>query len=91
MPSLALADLSSRTAPVAEKKKKKWIQKAVKHPGREKERAKEHGVSTHEQMVTDSHSSDKSTRAAGGLGLRLSGMSKRKKHKSKLYDHHAED
>jgi hypothetical protein len=73
-------------------KKKKWISKAIKHPGREKERAKEHGVSTHEQMVTDSHSSEKSVRAAGSLGLRLSGMSKhKKKHRSKLYDHHAED
>jgi hypothetical protein len=88
--SLTLADLTARTAPVAEKKKK-WIQKAVKHPGREKERAKEHGVSTHEQMESDSHSSNKSLRAAGNLGLRLSSMSKGKKHKSKLYDHHAED
>jgi hypothetical protein len=89
MPALTLADLSSRTIPVAEKKKK-WIQKAVKRPGREKERAKEHGVSTHEQMVADSHSSNKSLHAAGALGLRLSSMSKGKKHKSKLYDKHAE-
>jgi hypothetical protein len=89
MPSLTLADLTARTAPVAEKKKK-WIQKAIKHPGKERARAKANGVSTHEQMVTDSHSSNPSTAAAGRLGLRLSGMSK-KKHRSKLYDHHAED
>lgn len=57
---------------------KKWISKAIKHPGRETERAKEHGISTHEQMVRDSHSSNKSLRAAGNLGLRLSRMARRK-------------
>jgi len=55
---------------------KKWIAGAIKHPGREKKRAKEHGVSTHQQMVSDSHSSDSSLRSAGNLGLRLSKMSK---------------
>lgn len=54
---------------------KNWIQKAVKHPGREKERAKEHGVSTHEQMERDAHSSNPSLERAGNLGLRLSAMS----------------
>lgn len=65
---------------MAEGKKKKWIKSAVKHPGREKERAKEHGVSTHEQMEKDAHSSNPSLRGAGRLGLRLSKM-------SKLHDH----
>lgn len=59
--------------------KKHWIKGSIKHPGREKERAKEHGVSTHQQMETDSHSSDPSLRGAGKLGLRLSSMSRSKK------------
>lgn len=54
---------------------KKWIKKAIKHPGRETERAEKHGVSVHEQMVSDSHSKDPSVRGAGNLGLRLSAMS----------------
>jgi hypothetical protein len=62
--------------------KKKWIQGAVKHPGRETERAKEHGVSLHEQLVADSHSDDPSLRGAGNLGLRFQkGIGH--KHKSK--------
>lgn len=65
-------------------KKKHWIKSAIKHPGRETERAKRNGVSVHAQMEKDSHSSDPSVRGAGKLGLRLSGM---RKHKSKLYDH----
>jgi hypothetical protein len=56
--------------------KKHWIQGAIKHPGKEKRRAKEHGVSTHQQMVEDSHSDNPSLRSAGNLGLRLSKMSK---------------
>lgn len=58
------------------KKPKKWISGAIKHPGRETERAKQHGVSVHQQMVADSHSDNPSLRAAGNLGLRLSKMSK---------------
>lgn len=57
--------------------KRKWIGKAIKHPGRETERAKENGRSVHEQMVVDSHSKDKSVRGAGALGLRLSKMRKK--------------
>ena len=57
----------------------KFIAKAIKHPGRETERAKEHGISVHEQMVKDSHSKDSSLRGAGNLGLRLSKMAKSKK------------
>lgn len=81
---LTMADLASRTKPMAEKKKK-WISKAIKHPGRETERAKEHGVSVHQQMEADSHSSNPSLRGAGKLGLRLSGMAKKKR--SPLHDH----
>ena len=57
---------------------KHWIAKAIKHPGRETEKAKRNGVSTHEQEVKDSHSKDKSVRGAGSLGLRLSKMAKKK-------------
>ena len=57
--------------------KKRWISKAVKRPGRETARAKENGVSVHEQMVRDSHSGNKSLAAAGRLGLRLSAMKKK--------------
>jgi hypothetical protein len=50
---------------------KKWIQKAVKHPGVEIAKAKRAGISTHEQLVKDSHSSDPTTRGRGKLGLRF--------------------
>lgn len=53
---------------------KKWIAGAIKHPGREKARAKKNGVSVHEQMERDSHSKNKSIRGAGQLGLRLENM-----------------
>ena len=58
---------------MAEKKKKKWIQGAIKHPGIEKERAKEHGISTHEQLERDAHSGNKTLEARGNLGLRFEG------------------
>jgi hypothetical protein len=67
-------------------KKKKWIKSAVKRPGRETRRAKEHGVSVHQQLETDSHSANPSLRAAGNLGLRFEGMSHGKKKKSGLYE-----
>jgi hypothetical protein len=51
--------------------KKRWIQSAVKHPGVEKKRAQEHGISTHEQLERDSHSSDPTLRGRGNLGLRF--------------------
>jgi hypothetical protein len=58
--------------------KKKWIKRAIKHPGRETARAKEHGVSVHQQMEADAHSKNKSLRGAGQLGLRLSRMARKK-------------
>lgn len=57
----------------------KFISKAIKHPGREKRRAKEHGISVHEQMMRDAHSDNASLRGAGQLGLRLSKMAKKRK------------
>ncbi len=52
--------------------------KKIKHPGVEIEKAKRNGVSTHEQLEKDSHSSDKTTRARGNLGLALSKSAKRR-------------
>jgi len=56
---------------------KKWISKAIRHPGRETARAKANGVSVHQQMERDSKSPNKSLAAAGRLGLRLSAMRKK--------------
>lgn len=51
----------------------------IKHPGIEQEKAKRNGISTHEQLERDSHSSDKSVRARGNIGLALSKSAKRRK------------
>jgi hypothetical protein len=51
----------------------KFIGAAIKHPGRMKKLAKEHGRSTHDEMEHDKHSSDPSLRSAANLGLRLTG------------------
>ena len=50
---------------------KKFLQKAIKHPGRETRRAKEHGISLHQQLEKDAHSDNPSLRGAGNLGLRF--------------------
>lgn len=52
---------------------KGWIKKAIspEHKGVEIDKAKRNGVSTHEQLETDSHSSNSTTRARGNLGLRF--------------------
>jgi hypothetical protein len=50
----------------------------IKHPGVEKARAKAHGISTHEQLEKDSHSSNKTLRARGNLGLALTKSAKRR-------------
>lgn len=50
----------------------------IRHPGVEKKRAKEHGISTHEQLVRDSHSSNKTLRARGNLGLALAKSARRR-------------
>ena len=52
--------------------------KKITHPGIEKEKAARNGISTHEQLVRDSHSSNKSVRARGNLGLALSRSAKRR-------------
>ncbi len=48
-----------------------FIKKAIKHPGIEKQRAKEHGISTHEQLERDAHSDNPTLRGRGELGLRF--------------------
>jgi hypothetical protein len=50
---------------------KKWIGKAVKHPGRLSKAAAASGVSKLQKAEEWSHSSDASKRAAGNLGKRF--------------------
>lgn len=50
---------------------KKWLGGAIKHPGIEKRKAAAAGISTHEQLEKDSHSSNPSVRGRGLLGLRF--------------------
>lgn len=50
---------------------KHWIQGAVKHPGIEKKKAAAAGISVHQQLEKDSHSSNPSVRGRGLLGLRF--------------------
>lgn len=52
--------------------------KKIKHPGVEIAKAERNGISTHEQLERDSHSSDHKTRARGNLGLALSRSAKRR-------------
>lgn len=59
--------------PVPMKKGGHFIQGAIKHKGRETERAHASGRSVHEQMEHDSHSKDPSLRSAANLGLRMTG------------------
>lgn len=52
---------------------KKWISKAIKHPGRMQNAAKRAGMSTHAYM--EKHKGDSgSLGSAARLGLRLSAM-----------------
>ena len=57
----------------------KFIAKAIKRPGIEKARAKAAGISTHEELEKDSHSSNPTRRKEGVLGLTLSRLAKRRK------------
>lgn len=53
----------------------------IKHPGIEKAKAKRNGVSTHEQLETDSKSSNPKVRARGNLGLMFERSAARRKGK----------
>ena len=48
-----------------------FIKKAIKRPGRMKRLAKREGISVHQAEERASHSSSRSLRAAGNLGLRF--------------------
>lgn len=50
---------------------KKWISKAVKHPGALSAAAKAHGVSKLQEAEKESHSSNPHLRARGNLGKRF--------------------
>ena len=52
-------------------RKKKFIQGAIKHPGRVKNAAKRDGISVHEEAERMAHSPNKSARGAGALALRF--------------------
>lgn len=58
---------------------RKWMQRAVKHPGVEKAKARRNGVSTRQQLERDSHSSNAKVRARGNLGLRFEKMAKKRR------------
>jgi hypothetical protein len=49
----------------------KFLSAAIKHPGVEKKKAAAAGISTHQQLEKDSHSSNASVRGRGLLGLRF--------------------
>jgi hypothetical protein len=94
MPSLTLADAATRIAPVAEKKKK-WIQKATANShGQFRRKAEAAGESTKE-FAREHENSGGTLGKEANLALNLMGASgaakKPKKHRSKFYDHHAED
>ncbi len=50
---------------------RKWIQKAVRHPGALTDAAKQHGVSKLQEAEKESHSSNPHVRARGALGIRF--------------------
>ncbi len=50
---------------------KKWIQKAVRHPGALTRAAAQHGVSKKQEAAKESHSPDPHIRARGILGKRF--------------------
>lgn len=58
---------------------KKWISKAIKHPGAERDAAKRAGMSTHAFMEKHKGDSGKSGKsgARARLGLRLEAMRKK--------------
>ncbi len=53
------------------KKKHRWMQGAIKHPGSLDAAADRHGVSHLQEAQRESHSSNPHTRARGVLGKRL--------------------
>jgi len=75
-PSTKFGDLPARYADdhtPLRKAKGGFIKGAISKPGRMTKLAKEHGVSTHQEMERDKHSPNPSLRSAANLGLRLTG------------------
>lgn len=68
-----MAQIFHRAAAHSEKKPKKWISGAIKHPGRMKRAAARAGMSTHAYMEKEKGASG-SLGSAARLGLRLSAM-----------------
>lgn len=66
-----MADTSNPVSHLANRKPKKWIGPAVKHPGALTEAAKEHGVSKLQEAEKESHSSNPHIRSRGLLGERF--------------------
>ena len=62
-----MADLKE----LAGKKKKRWLQGAVSHPGALTEAAKRNGRTKLQEAEVESHSSDPHIRGRGLLGKRL--------------------
>jgi hypothetical protein len=60
-----------KVRPMAEKKPKKFIGPAIKHPGSLRAAAKRRGVSTLQEAEHESHSSNKKIRSRGNLGKTL--------------------
>lgn len=84
MPNLSLVDLSTRTKPMAEKKKK-WVQRAIpeSHKGLFKAKAERAGKTTKE--FASEHAGDSGTLGKEArLAQTLMGM--HKKRRSPLYD-----
>jgi hypothetical protein len=70
------------------KRKKRWIQRAVKHPGAESRAAARHGLSKRAEAEREKRSSDPSIRARGNLALRfMKGGDIHRKGKRKLKRH----
>ena len=84
MPSMTIADMASRTGPMADKPKNKWIKKAVpeSHKGKFREKAERADMSTAAYAKKEEH-------APGALGKEarlaetFAGMRKKR---SPLYD-----
>lgn len=89
MAHLSLVDIQSRSAPVAEKKKK-WIKKATANShGQFRAKAEKAGESTHafaEEHKGDSDRTGKQARLALAL-MGASGHTDSKRKGSRLYDH----
>lgn len=84
MASLNVADLASRTKPMAAKKKN-WIKKgASKHPGLFAKKAAEHGETTRQYAEQEKGAGGKLGKEAN---FAINAMGAAKKKKSPLHDH----